>query len=62
MYKPEVKDTIVSKHSYATSDERIEISFEDARQGDDVQSTLLVLAFSLAGAIVGNTLVLVALS
>jgi hypothetical protein len=35
-----------------------EISSDDARQGDASQNTLYVLGFGLAGAILGNTLVL----
>jgi hypothetical protein len=40
----------------------LEISSDDARQGDPSQNTLYVLGFGLAGAILGNTLVVVFLS
>jgi len=52
-------ETNVSDQSSVTPKALFEISSDDARQGDQSQSTLYVLGFGLAGAILGNTLVLV---
>jgi hypothetical protein len=55
-------ETNVSDQSSVTPKAPFEISFDDARQGDPSQNTLYVLGFGLAGAILGNALVLVFLS
>jgi hypothetical protein len=54
--------TNASDQSSVTPKAPFEISSDDARQGDPSQNTLYVLGFGLAGAILGNTLVLVFLS
>jgi len=50
-------ETNVSDQSSVTP--KAPISSDYARQGDPSQNTLYVLGFGLAGAILGNTLVLV---
>jgi len=51
-------ETIVSNRSSAACAAPIAISSDDARQGDTAPNTLHVLGFGLAGAILGNALVL----
>jgi hypothetical protein len=52
----------VTDQSSVTPKAPFEISSDHARQGDTSQNTLYVLGFGLAGAILGNTLVLAFLS
>jgi len=55
-------DTTGSNRSNAAYAAPIAISSDDARQGDAALNTLHVLGFGLAGAILGNALVLALLT
>jgi hypothetical protein len=51
-------ETTISNHSHVAPEMPIEISSDDARQGDMAQNTLHVLGFGLlAGAILANALI-----
>jgi hypothetical protein len=50
-------ETTISNHSRVAPGMPIEISSDDARQGDMAHNTLHVLAFGLSGAILANALI-----
>jgi len=50
-------EATVSNHSHVAPEMPIEISSDDARQGDMAHNTLHVLGFGLAGAILANALI-----
>ena len=57
MYLVKFVETTVSNHLHVAPEMRIEVSSEDARQGDMAHNTLHVLGFGLAGAILANALI-----
>ena len=57
----ESAETTIVNHA-AASDVPIEISSDHARQGEMAVNTLHVLSFGLAGAILGNVIVLLFIS
>jgi len=59
MYRVNFLDTNVSGHRQPALEVPIQISSDDARQGDMARNTLHVLGFGLAGAILANALTLV---
>ena len=58
----EAAKTTVVNHAGAAPGLPIEISSDNARQGEMAVNTLHVLGFGLAGAILGNTIVLLFVS
>jgi len=58
----ESAETTIVNHAGAASDVPIEISSDHARQGEMAVNTLHVLSFGLAGAILGNVIVLLFIS
>jgi len=54
----ESAETTVLNHMAVTHEMSIEISSDDARQGETSVNTLHVLAFGLAGAVLANAIVL----
>ena len=59
MHRVNHVDTTVSNHSRMALLVPIQISSDDARQGDMAHNTLYVLGFGLAGTILANGLILV---
>jgi hypothetical protein len=59
MYKINHDDATVSKPSHRARQVPIQISSDDARQGDTAPNTLHVLGFGLVGAILANALIFV---
>jgi hypothetical protein len=62
MYRFESAETNVLNRADVVRKAPIEISSDDARQGETAVNTLHVLGFGLAGAILGNTIVLLFVS
>jgi hypothetical protein len=58
----ESAETMVVNHAGAASEVPIEISSDHARQGETAVNTLHVLGFGLAGAVLGNAIVLLFVS
>jgi hypothetical protein len=58
MYRITLVDSALPKQLQVRSEAPIQLSSEEARQGDLAHNTLHVLGFGLAGAILANALVL----
>jgi hypothetical protein len=58
MYQITLVDSALPKQLQVRPDVAIQLSSEEARQGDLAHNTLHVLGFGLAGAILANALVL----
>jgi hypothetical protein len=58
MYRVTLVDSTLPKQLQVKPEVPIQLSSEEARQGDLAHNTLHVLGFGLAGAILANTLVL----